>query len=220
MPHRAHASVEAPEPRSVIRTAEPDQDPVTLEDAKAFLRIPSAVGIHDEVIKGFIPAATRTAEDFCKRAFIQQEWTISFDALLFDFFSIPDIPRIIRLPRPRLINLDEVRFFKEDGTETVFALTDLIIDSNSEPARLVLKQGKTWPTGLRDIDALHIKYRSGYGTLTASSKADVPAAIQTGIKQIIATWFENREDLVVGKAVSTVPRDSRITLTPYRIMTL
>lgn len=141
MPHRAHARVEAPEPRSVIRTAEPTQDPVTLEEAKAFLRIAGATTLHDAVIRGLIPAATRTAEDFCQRAFIEQEWTITFDALLFDFFSIPDIPRIIRLPRPRLLKLDEVKFFKEDGTTELFTLTDLTIDSNTEPARIVLNRG-------------------------------------------------------------------------------
>lgn len=220
MPHRLIRTVEAPEPESVLRTAEPDQEPVKLEEAKEFLRISAAVGIHDARIKGFIAAATRTAEDFCKRAFILQEWTISFDAIPFDFFSIPDIPRIIRLPRPRLLNLDEVRFFNEDGTESTFTLTNLIVDSNSEPARLLLKRGVTWPTGLRDIDAVHIKYRAGYGVLAASSAADVPEAIKLGIMQMVATWFENREDEVVGAAVNKITRDSRITLLPYRIMTL
>ena len=216
MVHIRTRQIEAPPPKSIRRSVEPTADIVSLAAVKKFVRIGNSVSIHDDELLGLIRSATMQAEDFTKRAFIQQTWVITFDALLFDFFSIPDIPRLIEIPRPRLISLDEVRFFKEDGTEEVFDLNDLTVDTNSEPGRVVLKRGVTWPTGLRDIDAVKLTYKAGYGT----KASDVPETIKLGVKQMISTWFENHEDIVVGVSVSEIPRGSRMTLMPYRIMTL
>ena len=216
MVHLRATQIEAPSPRSIRRSVDPTADIVTLTAVKEWLRIGSSVSEHDNVLLALIRSATRKAEDFTQRAFIQQTWVITFDALLFDFFSIPDIPRLIELPRPRLISLDEVRFFKEDGTETTFTLTDLIVDSNSEPARIILKRGVTWPTGLRDIDAVKITYKAGYGATAVT----VPESIKDGVKQIIATRFENRENIIVGASIAEVPLDAKEMLGPYKIWTL
>jgi hypothetical protein len=64
--------------RSLVRVTEPAVNPVTLEEAKAHLRIDSDA--EDDLISALITAATRWAEDYCDRTFCYTQWKMSVDS--------------------------------------------------------------------------------------------------------------------------------------------
>lgn len=58
-----------------------------------------------------------------------------------------------------------------------------------------------------------IRFTAGYG----DAAEDVPQAIRHGILIEIAKLYENREDVVVGKAINMMPAPERL-LWPYRAL--
>lgn len=213
MHSRVTRRTQTPPPASIRRIVEPAAVVLLTDLAKEWSRVN---GTKDDALLGaLIDSATRMAEDFTARAFITQDWQITFDSLPFETFVIPDIPRLIELPRPRLQSVLTISVFKEDDTEVAQTLTDFIIDTNSEPGRIMPKPGFSWPSGLRSIDSVKITYRAGYGAAAA-----VPETIKTAIKMMVSDSFENRESWVVGATVATIPRTAEILLAPYRIFTL
>ena len=133
----------APDPRSVRRFVEPTVVVVTLAEQRLYMRVDETAD--DTEITAQVAAATREAEDFTRRAFITQQWRITYDAGPFDFFTVPATPRIIELPRPIIISLDKIETIAEDGTPSTFALSNVIVDTNAEPGRITLRPGSTWP---------------------------------------------------------------------------
>ena len=207
---RASRQLKAPAPQSIRRITEPSGDLYEVQDQKDWSRVDDE--IQDAQIAANIRAATRLAEDFCLRAFITQSWRITYDRLPFGGLSIPAIPRIIELPRPLLITLDQVQVVLEDDSTSLVSTDSFHKDLNGEPGRIMLKDGVSWPTGLREIDAIRIDYTCGYG-----DESVVPDGIKTGVKMIASTAFENREDWVVGKTVAEIPRNAEAWLQPFKV---
>lgn len=204
----------SPPPRSIVRTVEPAAgDPVvTVAEHKDWSRIKGTA--NDAEIARMIPGATRYAEDWMHRALVTQTWQIGFDSFPFGFFSIPDTPQIIELPYSKVISLEEVKVFFDDDTDDD-TLKDLFqLDKNSEPGRIILKPSKNWPSGLRQIDAVSITYKSGFGLAAA-----VPQAIKDAIHYLVADRFENRESYRK-EAVNTIPRGAEGLMMPWKIWTL
>lgn len=203
-----------PDPQSIRRFVEPLNNVVSLAEQKLYMRVDETAD--DTEITAAIAAATKEAEDFTRRAFITQQWRITFNAAPFDLFTIPDVPRLIELPRPEIQSLDKIETVAEDGTVSTFALTNVIVDINSQPGKVTLKPGSSWPTGLQIIDAIRFEYTAGYGDTSVS----VPLPIVQAIKKIASTMYEHREDVITGTIVSKIPQDSVQKLSPYRIMHL
>jgi uncharacterized phiE125 gp8 family phage protein len=70
--------------------------------------------------------------------------------------------------------------------------------------------GQTWPSVRADTyNAVEIQFTSGYGTASA-----VPQAIRNGMLLLVANWFENREQAIVGTIVSELPWGVEACITP------
>ena len=130
----------------------PIVEPVTLQQLKDHLRI-----THDDedtILETYLKAARMYAETtLCWRAFIEQELE-----LVKDSFS-----RQIKLPRPPLQSVTSITYTDKDGaTETVDA-ADYIVDTDSEPPRIVTAYGKSWPVAtLYPVSAVRVRYTAGY----------------------------------------------------------
>ena len=64
--------------RSLVRVTEPTVDPISLDQAKAHLRIDS--NDEDALITSLITTASRWAEDYCDRTWILTQWKMSVDS--------------------------------------------------------------------------------------------------------------------------------------------
>jgi len=137
----------------------------------------------DALISAYLVAAREKAEEISRRAFVTQTLALVLD-------SFPDEP-IIKLPRPPLASVVSITYKLPDGTEESF--TDFVIDTASEPGRLALADGASYPSDdLYPVGAVKITYTAGY----SDDAADVPEIYKQAVLMIAADWYENREATV------------------------
>jgi len=172
----------------LVRTEDPASEPVTLEEAKSHLRVDASDD--DTLIEGLITAARQYYEDVTRRALITQTWRLSLDRW-------PGGSEIL-LPRAPLQSVTSVVYTDSDGTATTWSSDEYAVDADSEPGRVVLGYGYSWPSAtLRTSLPIQITYEAGYGDAD-----DVPEKIKQAIKLLVGHWYENREGVMVAQGVS------------------
>lgn len=166
----------------------------------------------DDLLDALIAAAREHAETFTSRALLTQTWDIYLD----------DWPSgdYIELPYPPLQSVTSVTYTDSDGTTNTFAATSYSVDTDSEPGRVVLDYGESWPSvTLATKNPIKVRFVAGYG----NERSDVPQPIKQALLMLIAHWFENREATVVSsrltQAGSELPFAFNALLWPYRILT-
>jgi uncharacterized phiE125 gp8 family phage protein len=189
---------------SLVIDTEPAVEPVDLAEAKEHLRVDEPDD--DSLITNLIVAARKYAEIVTSRALIDQVWLYTLDA-----FPAGEI----HLPRPPLQDVTTFRYRLESGTwSSLVEGTDYVVDTSSEPGRVVLAPNATWPTDtLYPGGAVELEYPCGYG----AAGTDVPGPIRQAMLLMIGHWYENRESVVVGQSTNIVPLSCDALLWPYRI---
>ena len=141
------------------------------------------------------------------RALITQKWKLYLDS--FPICDHIDIP----LPPLQSSGLS-FKYTDSGGTETTMTVTtDYLVDTVSEPGRIVLPYNGIWPlTELYPVNPIVIEYQCGYGL----TPEDVPSEIRQAMLIMIADLYDNREDLVE-KAMSNLKTVDRL-LSGYRII--
>lgn len=144
----------------------PTLDPVSLVAAKTHLRVD--IDDEDAYIETLITVASNWAEETTSRSLTTQTWTLYLD----------DWPQhdYIRLPRPPLQSVTSVEYYDTDGNSSTFSTDYYDVDTDSDPGRVVLKYGETWPsTTLQPMNPVKIIYVAGYeeysGTVDVTGKA-------------------------------------------------
>jgi uncharacterized phiE125 gp8 family phage protein len=138
----------------------PAVEPISLDQALA--QCHANEGVEDDWFYETIKAVRQAAESFQRRAYIEQTLRVTYDEL-------PAFP--IMIPRPPLIEITSFSLFDTENTETVISLSDLLIDTYSQPGRVALNFGYSLPgITLRELNSVVIVYKAGYG----SSASDVP----------------------------------------------
>jgi len=175
----------------------PTVEPVTVDDVKLHSRIDS--DIEDTLIQSWITSAREQAEGFQRRAYLQQTLELSFD-------YFPKLP--LSLSMSPVISVDSIKYYDYQNAEISIDLTDFIIDLDSEPARIAHAYGKSWPSvTLREINAVKITYKAGYGT----TAADVPETVKDAILFYCAWRNENRiEEVKFPEAFFNLLRPDRM----------
>jgi len=177
----------------------PTVEPVSLEEARLFLRIDSDPGEEDALIASMITAARQEAEKITRRQLITATWE-----LRLDYF-----PETIYLPMPPLqsvapiapVVIGGVKYLDAAGVEqTLTENTDYLVDTYSEPGRITPAYGEVWPPIYPVPNAVRIVYKAGYGDAATS----VPAAIKNWIKAMVGSLWENRETAVVTPSTLTL----------------
>ena len=171
------------------REDEPDQEPITLEEAKNHLRVHH--DLEDALIESLITAAREWCEDFQNRAYLTQEWVLYFDELQYD---------VIRIPRPPLQQVNSIVVVGADDVQ--HDVTDYEVDDNPNPARLKINEYPAVDT--RELSSLQIEYTAGH-----ESPDDVSDKVKNAIKLLVGHWYKNREAVVAG----TVPRPLEMAVT-------
>lgn len=185
-------------PLRLTRTSDPSEEPVSLAEAKSHLRVD--VSDDDTLIEGLIKAARIYVENATRRALVTQTWQLDLD----DWPSAGKMPTAtdeIALPRPPLGSVTSVVYVDSDGDSNTFSADDYDVDTVTEPGRIVLGYGKTWPTAtLRPMSPIAVTYVAGYG-----DAADVPQHVKQMMLMLLAHWYENREATITGAGVVASP---------------
>jgi len=187
---------------SLLLTA-PAVEPLSLDEAKGFLRVES--NDEDDLVAALVTGARIHVEAQTRRALITQAWRISADAW-------PQDGRLTVTPAP-LQSLTAVRVYDEDGTSRDVDLQAFVLDlANSA---LVFAPWAL-PMPGRCALGIEIDVMSGYGT-TAN---DVPEPLRQAIRLLIAHWYENRGLVAAGTTQSMLPATVASLLAPYRSLSL
>ena len=189
---------------SSILLSGPAAEPVTLVEAKQFVRVEH--DDDDDVIAALIAGARIHVEAQTHRALITQNWRLTRDVW-------PDIGCLPVLPVP-VQTLDAVRIYKSDGSTLSLDVAGFLFDKASAPARLTFDSPPPMPE--RPIAGIEIDVTCGYG----DAGTDVPEPLRQAIRLLIAHWYENRGLIAVGHEVAILPQTVAALIAPYRMMGL
>lgn len=173
----------------LVRTVEPSDTPVCVDDAMRHLRIDEEDDAAD--LAGYIAAATRYAEQYLGRQIVSATWKYTLDAF-------PD-EDVIELPRPPLVSVTSVQYVDTDGATQTFSSSNYSVLTTPTPGRISLGYEKSWPDTREQDEAVTITYVAGYGAAES-----VPASIKQAILMLVGHWYERREASSV-VAVTPVP---------------
>lgn len=186
---------------------EPTTEPLNIERVKTHLRLEEDEHEEDEYIEDLIKAARKDCEAFQNRAYITQTWELWLDGW-------PDGDEI-KIPLPPLASVSSVKYYDTSDSEATFSSDYYFVDSKSEPGRVVLKDGQSWPTTtLRPANGVCVTFVAGYGAASA-----VPENIKRAILLLIGHLYENRETVqTTGMNVSILPMGAEHLLWKDRVM--
>ncbi len=134
----------------------------------------------DSIITSNIITAREQLEGDTNRAYINQTITLKLDKFPSN--------GIIELPRPPLSSVTSIKYWDSDGVQQTVTASDYVVDTTSEPGRIGLATGKSWPTPRGEIGDIEIIYVAGYGT----AASDVPEGAKQAIKLLVGDLFEHR----------------------------
>lgn len=172
------------------RTAAPAAEPITLDEAKAALRVDFPDD--DDVIASYITAATEHLDGWAGvlgRCLVTQTWRFDYDG--FDDLALGLAP----------VQSVTVSYIDNDGaTQTLStSVYRLIVDDYSP--RLELVDGQSWPEVAARSDAVRVTAVCGYG-----AAEDVPVAIKISMKKMVREWYDNEVQLGVPDLLTRLVR--------------
>lgn len=185
------------------RKTDPVLQPIDLDLAKMQCRIDADNSDQDAVLLLYIEAATALVEDYTGRSLMTQTWQAS----VCGFAS--------RLWLPRAAPLQALTFIKYYDTSNVLqtlASTVYTIAAFSEPSRVTLVSGQTWPSLWDRDDAVQVEYVTG-----ASAQSSVPAALRQAVQMLVGHFYANREATVVGTSATPMPVAAQDLCAPHRL---
>lgn len=191
---------------SILLTT-PALEPLTLAEAKAFLRVETADD--DALIGALIAGARIYVEAETRRALITQSWRISADAW-------PADGRLAVLPAP-LQALTAARIY--DETDTAHALdTQAFVLDLAGSALVFAPNFASWalPMPGRSAAGIELDVMCGYG----AAATDVPEPLRQAIRLLVGHWYENRGVVAIGHQTAALPVTVAALIAPYRVLAL
>lgn len=184
-----------------IQIAPPAGEPVSLAEAKAFLRVDG--DDEDALVNALIAAARVLVETATGRALMTQGWRTTLDAW--------PARRVVRIARSPVAAIDAVTVYDAAGAATVLEASDYRLDTASRPVRLVVSASAPEPGAV--VNGIEIDFTAGYG-----AAADVPQPLTLAIKRLAAHWYENRDGQP--DEARDMPGPVAALLAPYRLVSL
>lgn len=182
----------------------PAAEPVTLSDAKAFLRV--GTGHEDGLILQLIASARQRVESETGRALISRTYREALDT-----WDVPgriaDSGRQFRLPMPPLISVISVTTFAADDVASVWDAANYVVDAASDPGRIAVRSG-AFPRPGRAVAGIEILFEAGYG----ANADDVPEALREAVMRLTADAYLNRD----GNGERPLPMAVQSLLAPFK----
>ena len=187
---------------SILLTA-PAVEPLSLAEAKAFLRV--EVADDDDVITALIAGARIHVEAQTRRALITQSWRLVLDAW-------PEDGRIPVRPAP-LQTFTAARVYDIDNNAQAVDTQSFVPDIAASQlifAPWALTQPQRLAAGI-ELDVV-----CGYG----DAATDVREPLRQAIRLLVAHWYENRGLVASGTTAAVLPVSVAALLAPYRMVSL
>lgn len=153
--------------RRLERITAPTSEPVTLAEAKLYLRVDSTS--EDSLISDLIIAARMSAESWLKSSLISQSWKLVYN----DYLDSE-----VDLPMPPVVNVASVIVVNRDTTTQTISANNYYL--NAAKTKLLFDN---YVSGF----SIEIAYNTGYGTAS-----QIPSPIKYGILAHIAAMYDER----------------------------
>ncbi len=154
----------------VVELTAPAVEPVSLAEAKAFLRV--GHGDEDALIGLMIRAARTGVESLTGRALIVRDFRETLDGWPLRRFSAAGTA--FALARPPLASVSEVRVRDHTGDEIVWDPAEYRIDTDYDPGRIIARAPFGFPRPGKRAASVEIDFTAGYGV----SADEVPAPLR------------------------------------------
>lgn len=168
--------------------AGPDEEPLSLADAKAHLRIDPDYHGEDGLVADWVAAAREMAEGHTGRKWVTQELRLTLPG--WPCGSAAGVAGAIRLPVEPVASVDAVKYYAADGVLTT--LPDSLYQAwlDHSPPLVAPAPLASWPAIQADrLGPVRVEFTAGYGDAGA-----VPAALRAAIRLCLAYWSEHRGD--------------------------
>ena len=190
---------------NITVTTPPTEEPVTLAEAKAHLRVDGTD--EDALITSLIEASRQICELFHGRAYVTRTYT----GQLAEF---PAGNAEIVLPYPPAASVTSIKYYDSDDVLQTMDTADYETDLKAEPAVIRPVSGGSWPSTRVRFDAIAIEWVAGFGAAAA-----VPERIKAAVKLQLSDLFENREPTITGTISTEIKSVAvRALLWPDRIV--
>ena len=177
---------------------------LTIAEAKTHLKVDTSAD--DTLIENLISAATESAQIFTNRFFINTTLNQFGD-------TWSDLATLFKSP---VSSVTHVKYYDSDNTQQTLATSVYQKDLEHQPARIGLKPNQSFPSLADRINAVECQYVVGYG----SAASDVPQGIKQAVLLTIGNWYQNREEVVVGRIATELPKSAQYLLEQYKVQTL
>ncbi len=170
----------------------PAAEPLDATEVKLNSRIDHSA--EDALISHLINCARVYVENVSGRALVTQTWKAFYD-------EWPWCGGMV-LPKAPVASITHVKYYDTTGTAATWASTNYLLDGESNPPRLVLSYGASWPSEtLQPIKGVEVQLIGGYGNAAA-----VPAAYKQAMYLLIEHWYLNRSEVTIGNTAASVSR--------------
>lgn len=163
------------------------QEPVTLTEAKLWLRIDEHDVTEDALIRSLLARARQGWEERSQRSALVQTYDYYLHAPLADDCPVP-------LPKAPLVSVTSIRGFattdESDSGGTAMSTSGYYVDTAREFGSVSPVSAFTFPTATRTVNPVIIRFTAGYSTGTSG----VPDSVKTEIKTLLAQLYEHRGD--------------------------
>lgn len=189
---------------TLVQIAQPGAEPVSLEEAKAHLRVDGATD--DAYVEALIGAARAHIENVTNRAVVQTQYRL----------DLPGWPAcgVITLPRPPLQAVTAIQYVDDGGTLQTLASGQYQVTTPSGPCapRGTVRPtyGVTWPSVRPQPSAVQVSFATGY------APSACPKPLRAALLMLVAHFYESREAASVGSIASVeTPFGVKALLAPY-----
>ena len=198
-------------PLTIVRTSSPVIESVTLEEVKRFLNV--ATHTDDTLLSDIIFNTTDYLESVLHRQFLAASYRFSLDRFPWDpnwsiqqniWWTI-DPRSIIEIPRPPLQSITAIVYQDVNNTQQTFATTEYGVDVDSEPGRVYLLPGHSWPSTYAIPNAVKITYFAGWTTV-----ATMPQRLRSLLLFVIGDLYHYRRGTSIEDFIQEVPYVQRL----------
>lgn len=188
---------------SAILLTAPAIEPVSLDEARAFLRVEHN---DDEVIAALLAGAHIHVEAATRRALITQSWRLSLDGW-------PEDGRLEVRPGP-LQSLSVARVYDLENMAHDIDVGAFVPDLGA--STLVFAPWAV-PAPGRSNAGIALDVVVGYG----DAAIDVPEPLRQAIRLLVGHWYDNRGMIAAGMTQAPLlPQSVAALLAPYRMLSL
>ena len=180
----------------------PAVEPLTTDEAKLHLKVTGST--EDAYIDSLVKAARTNVERYLGRALITQTWR-AYSDYWQDCLNLALAP---------VISVTSVKYYDETESLTPLDSSLYYADIISEPGKIVRKYDSVYPELEEERpNAVVVEFVAGYG----SASTDIPSDIIHAIRLLVADYYDNKGEVVVGTIAVRIPGHIKNLLHSYRL---